>query len=585
MAYTTLARTGLRWCFPGTVEWLNDVYNYDIQRLNDTLLNVSQLGDVNDAGIADGQVLRYSSASGKLVPWTPTSTPPDVYDWYVAKTGNDGNPGTEALPFLTIAKAISVAGAADVIFVAAGTYAENLTLTKGNFTLLGESGTKLSKSATYAIYSNNGGDDVIIDTIEITGSYRYGIYSDSNDGWIVRNCIIHGLIGSGGVTDAEHIGINFNTNDANMTVEDCLIYDIQDAGECFGVKLEGSDNCTVSGCQFWAISKTGVRIGNGGANNLVTGNWAWCCDTGFETNNSGGGNIIRYNWIWFCTSGVKAKHHGKDFPNTVWDQFWHNTGDCCAEGVLYHGSAPGEYQDHHDRFTYNLMIRGGYSNFYIDYVGTQNEIDYNMYWPIGTRPDYLLFKWGSGDTDLKLTTLTQIRDQTTFEDHGVMNTEGDPDNYGSNIAEPAQPIWQSVGAGRLNPAGTATISSAPNWSNSSRLLGWKWHESPARTLDAYKTEQSVTFQLGTAAQSWRYVILRFWSDDDTCAPKNYRIKKGSTSSGPWTTVKTGIVTNENTFHFIDVGSTQSSQFMRLELVDNYGGNYFRLDSVEIGNLS
>ena len=49
---------------------------------------------------------------------------------YVATTGNDSNPGTQAQPFRTIAYGITVAVNGDTVRVAAGTYAENLSSDK-----------------------------------------------------------------------------------------------------------------------------------------------------------------------------------------------------------------------------------------------------------------------------------------------------------------------------------------------------------------------------------------------------------------------------------------------------------------------
>lgn len=46
--------------------------------------------------------------------------------WYVATTGNDGNPGTAAQPFRTIQMGLSVAQSGDTVLVANGTYSGGL---------------------------------------------------------------------------------------------------------------------------------------------------------------------------------------------------------------------------------------------------------------------------------------------------------------------------------------------------------------------------------------------------------------------------------------------------------------------------
>jgi len=65
-----LSPSGLRTIDTSDPDWLDD-YNYNIQRLHDTLLHFNALGDVNPAGIADGDTPRYDSASGKWKPWHP----------------------------------------------------------------------------------------------------------------------------------------------------------------------------------------------------------------------------------------------------------------------------------------------------------------------------------------------------------------------------------------------------------------------------------------------------------------------------------------------------------------------------------
>jgi predicted outer membrane repeat protein len=56
---------------------------------------------------------------------------------YVATTGSDANPGTEAQPFRTIAQGVAVAATGDTVQVAAVTYAENVTWANKSLILRG----------------------------------------------------------------------------------------------------------------------------------------------------------------------------------------------------------------------------------------------------------------------------------------------------------------------------------------------------------------------------------------------------------------------------------------------------------------
>ncbi|MBV6800110.1 DUF1565 domain-containing protein, partial [Xanthomonas euvesicatoria] len=43
-------------------------------------------------------------------------------DWYVAPTGNDGNPGTRAAPFASVMAAQAAASGGDTVYLRGGTY-------------------------------------------------------------------------------------------------------------------------------------------------------------------------------------------------------------------------------------------------------------------------------------------------------------------------------------------------------------------------------------------------------------------------------------------------------------------------------
>ena len=120
-------------------------------------------------------------------------------NYYVAKNGNDNNPGTQAQPFLTIGKAASVLTAGQMVVVKSGTYTEKVMTVNG--------GSGLTTPIVYAV--DNAEGDVIINGTGQTHSFvstnayvvlngfvtenstSDGIYinGDTADNCIIRNCV------------------------------------------------------------------------------------------------------------------------------------------------------------------------------------------------------------------------------------------------------------------------------------------------------------------------------------------------------------------------------------------------------------
>ncbi|MGQ1787763.1 T9SS type A sorting domain-containing protein [Saccharicrinis sp. GN24d3] len=80
-------------------------------------------------------------------------------DYYVAKTGDDSNPGTLDQPFLTISKAASIMVAGDICYIKEGVYREILSPTN--------SGTE-GNPITYTTFEQ---DNVVIDATEILDNW------------------------------------------------------------------------------------------------------------------------------------------------------------------------------------------------------------------------------------------------------------------------------------------------------------------------------------------------------------------------------------------------------------------------------
>lgn len=132
-------------CLPGSADWIEPT------PVGGSPTDVSE----PDAGSTPGQpTVDGGSLSGEDSGTQPSpvdggatdggSAPVAGNTYYVSPLGQDSGPGTQASPFKTIAKAVLVARAGDVIRVAPGTYREKLQITTSGkpdapITLLGDS--------------------------------------------------------------------------------------------------------------------------------------------------------------------------------------------------------------------------------------------------------------------------------------------------------------------------------------------------------------------------------------------------------------------------------------------------------------
>jgi hypothetical protein len=184
---------------------------------------------------------------------------------YVAATGKDSNPGTQAAPLLTIARADALASAGYTIHVAPGTY-------KVAAASLGAAGIKTSKSGTATahikfisdvkwgakiIVSGTGitwdsrGNYVDIDGFDISGSGRHGILAGGANLTITNN-FIHDLLVSGGCNGSGGGAIDTWGPVGNILIDRNVVRNI-------GVKMIGS-----------CATVQGIYVAN--PNNIVTNN-------------------------------------------------------------------------------------------------------------------------------------------------------------------------------------------------------------------------------------------------------------------------------------------------------------------------
>ena len=154
-------------------------------------------------------------------PWPLLTACEGVEHLYVATTGSDANPGTQAAPFATIARADAAASAGATIHVAPGVYHVAAPSLRSAGIRTGKSGTAAArirfvsdvKWGAKIVFSGTGiawhstGAWVDIDGFDISGSGRIGILAEGGNETIANN-FVHDLAVSGGCNGSGAAGID-----------------------------------------------------------------------------------------------------------------------------------------------------------------------------------------------------------------------------------------------------------------------------------------------------------------------------------------------------------------------------------------
>ena len=256
------------------------------------LLNVT----TNDAGTYSVRVTNnYGAATSSLATLTVT-VPSTNGDYFVAPTGNDGNPGTIGAPFATLSKAASVVQPGQIIYMRGGTYLPSSTIRLTN------SGTANSRIQLLAY---PGETPFLNFSNQPYGSDNRGIlFPTSANYWLVKGLEI-GYAGDNGIkVEGSHLRfeqcvfhhngdtglqIGFGHDDANpggllgafIEVINCdsyLNYDPDSNGgdaDGFAAKLHCGQGIVFSGCRAWENSDDGYDLFETDYSIVISNCWAW----------------------------------------------------------------------------------------------------------------------------------------------------------------------------------------------------------------------------------------------------------------------------------------------------------------------
>jgi parallel beta-helix repeat protein len=215
---------------------------------------------------------------------------------YVATTGSDSNPGTQAKPLKTIARADALSRAGYVIHVAPGTYKVAAPST-------GSAGIKTVKSGTATarikfvsdvkwgakiVFSGTGlgwnskGAYVDIEGFDITGTGRLGLLAEGGHERITKN-FVHDLTVSGGCTGSGGAGIDAWGAGGGAVIDSNIVRNIgqkwvaaQSCNTVQGIYLTNQNNIVsnniISGVASVGINSWHGATGNTFVNNTIFGN-------------------------------------------------------------------------------------------------------------------------------------------------------------------------------------------------------------------------------------------------------------------------------------------------------------------------
>jgi hypothetical protein len=257
--------------------------------------------------------------------------------FYVATTGNDGNPGTQARPFRTIRPGVGMMGLGDTLYIRGGTYYEGInsneiTIPIGTswdnaphiaaypseaVVLRGTYGNGINLAASYIQY-------VIFDRLIVDGgglSVQRGAHHVRFQNGEVRNVPGQGVQGGFGnrlTTDVQLINmkIHHNGNPARPNSASGGRFD-------HGI-YAAIQNLMIDGCEIYENTGYGLHIydsGGGNASNSIIRN----CRI---YNNHGDGGVILSNGdnMQFYNNIVYNNHNGVDVNyNATNVQIYNNT--------------------------------------------------------------------------------------------------------------------------------------------------------------------------------------------------------------------------------------------------------------------
>jgi hypothetical protein len=278
-------------------------------------------------------------------------------DYYVAKNGSDGNPGTLEKPWRTIQHAANTVNAGDTVYVRAGVYNEYVFIgTSGIGPYTGKSG----NSANPIVYKAYPGELPIIDTTGLADPGWRGIVSLYNvsfitlSGFEMRNTEYQ-----------KGVCISHTCSDINLT--NLKIHDVLREG----IYVEETNNLVIDSCEVYntnsilPANKSNEQVSLIKVNNFEIRNSSFhnsgknALDFKRGTNNG----IVHHNEIYGdgdTNTGIYMDAHGLAEDNF---KIYSNKIHDCTSAAIVLGSEVSPYQSITNVDIYNNLIYNNNTGF------------------------------------------------------------------------------------------------------------------------------------------------------------------------------------------------------------------------------
>jgi parallel beta-helix repeat protein len=322
--------------------------------------------------------------------------------YYVAKNGDNSNPGTEAQPWLTISRAASMAIAGDTIFIKRGTYNEKVRFSNN--------GTE-DAYITYKVYNNHtvtidysGTDDhvilftkayIIFDGFKIISHKYQPIRLNPGAHHVtIRNCEL-----TPSVTGATSHGLLIESDAVHHCIFERNLIHGHGMGKLHhGMYIKG-DYHIIDGNIVYDNAEYGIHLYNKKGSvrhNIVRNNI--CYGNGVKSKKSGSGIIVTqgdnliYNNICYKNRGMDSNSNSFGVfvykvpvgsgPNNIYNNVLYDNG---LAGIGIQGSDNTIVKN-------NICMKNGKFNIFV-LQSTNTTVDYNCYYPDNSSA----FLWGRGN--------------------------------------------------------------------------------------------------------------------------------------------------------------------------------------------